>query len=69
LEIVSSRDAILVFGITVTMLAAQWQMRNDGLATFWQKLPGWGRSVVLAALLISLIMAPGNDRAFIYFQF
>jgi hypothetical protein len=34
-----------------------------------ERLPWWMRSVLLATMLFAIITMPGEDRAFIYFQF
>lgn len=69
LEVLRRREAFVVVGITAAMLAGHWLMRENGLGHLWQKVPWWGRSIILAVMLLLVILAPGNDRAFIYFQF
>ncbi|MEO8620103.1 MAG: MBOAT family O-acyltransferase [bacterium] len=62
-------SVVAVVGVTGLLLAAHWWMRDSSLEARWQSMPWWGRSAVLATLLLSLALVPGDDRAFIYFQF
>jgi hypothetical protein len=32
-------------------------------------IPWWLRSAALAVIFLTLVLAPGEERAFIYFQF
>lgn len=55
--------------LTVFMLAGQWLLRDLDFRAALSPIPWWLRSAALAALFISLALAPGEERAFIYFQF
>ena len=57
---------LIVIGAVV---CGQWFLRNTGIKQVMERLPWWLRAVILAALLITLAVAPGDDRAFLYFQF
>jgi D-alanyl-lipoteichoic acid acyltransferase DltB (MBOAT superfamily) len=55
--------------ITVAMLMMHWRLRDssiEGAVSMW---PQWKRIAVLTFLLIAIALAPGDERAFIYFQF
>jgi hypothetical protein len=65
----STRDTALVLGVTALILAGQWVLRNSTLEQVADRVPWWARSALLLFLLLSLILARGDDRAFIYFQF
>ena len=67
--VLGASSAIAVVGITALLVATHWWMRDSSLEARWQRLPWWGRSALLATLLVSLALVPGDDRAFIYFQF
>jgi alginate O-acetyltransferase complex protein AlgI len=67
--VLGTTSVIAVVGITASLVGAHWWMRDRSLEARWQSLPWWGRSTVLAVLLLSLALVPGDDRAFIYFQF
>lgn len=65
-----SPDAIAVAWITFALLVAcQWRMRDHSLESLWNQMPGWLRIAVLAGMLSAICLLPGEDRAFIYFQF
>lgn len=61
----------LEFALTATlfMLVGNVLMRERSLAGVTDRLPWWGRSVLLAVMLVAIALSPGNDRAFLYFQF
>ncbi len=58
-----------VLGVTLTLLAFHAALRDTRPEQLWGRIPWWGRSFALASLLLCLILAQGEDRAFIYFQF
>jgi alginate O-acetyltransferase complex protein AlgI len=64
-----SANVITVGAITVLLLGAHWSMRDSSLEERWEGLRWSSRSVLLAGLLIALALVPGENRAFIYFQF
>jgi alginate O-acetyltransferase complex protein AlgI len=49
--------------------AFQWKSRNEDLDTTFDRFGSVIRTVILAGMLIALLFAPGDNRAFIYFQF
>ena len=59
----------IVVWLTVAMLAGQWWMRDRTLEQVGERLPRWSVVGALVFMWICLAMAPGDDRAFIYFQF
>ncbi len=59
----------LALAATFLMLVGNHFMRERTFVGTAHLLPWWGRSVVLAALMIAIALTPGNDRAFLYFQF
>ena len=62
-------NVVYVAGITAVLLGVHWWMRDSSLEVRWSAIPWWARSAVLATILLSLALVPGDDRAFIYFQF
>jgi D-alanyl-lipoteichoic acid acyltransferase DltB (MBOAT superfamily) len=68
-HLVSRVEVVTVLCITATMLAAHWLLRHTSLEHTVDRLPWWLRALALALLMVSLALAPGDDRAFIYFQF
>ena len=67
--LVSRGEALRVIGITLALLTSHWLLRDSSLEHAFERLPWNLRATTLALLLVSLILAPGDDRAFIYFQF
>lgn len=59
-------EVVVVMGL---LLLFHWMLRSVTLEEAAARAPWWIRSAVLALLLISLILLPGEERAFIYFQF
>lgn len=69
LEMLSPLRVYSVLALTAGTLATHWLLRDTSLESVWATTPVWTRSAALAGLLISVMMAPGTERAFIYFQF
>jgi len=55
--------------LTALTLLAHAKLRHGGLEDLVQVTPAWARSLGLTALLVSIVLWSGEDRAFIYFQF
>ncbi|MDD3619130.1 MAG: MBOAT family O-acyltransferase [Desulfobulbaceae bacterium] len=55
--------------ITVLLLGGHWYLRDRDFKATLALMPWWLRSAVVAVLLLALTLVPGDDRAFIYFQF
>lgn len=51
------------------ILVVHWLLRNRTLEDVAKEIPAWLLSIVLAAMIVAILMTPGEDRAFIYFQF
>ena len=60
---------VLVALVTAAMLATQWALRERTLEEVARRMPWTLRAAVLAALIAAICTAPGEERAFIYFQF
>ncbi len=57
---------LIIYGL---LMGFHWNLRNSSLESLTENLPWWIRTVVIASLLISIALAPVDERAFIYFQF
>ncbi len=66
LDRVESGRALTVVAL---MLAGHWMLRDSSLEALWSKLPTVARAGILSCLLLCLVLNPGDDRAFLYFQF
>jgi hypothetical protein len=60
---------VLAMGVAGLLLIAQWIFRERDVEKIWTQIPVALRAIVLAALLLAIVFIPGEDRAFIYFQF
>ncbi|MBI5397766.1 MAG: MBOAT family protein [Verrucomicrobia bacterium] len=47
----------------------QYLVRDSSLRSVAERMPWWLRGLVLALMIVALFVTPGEDRAFIYFQF
>ncbi len=61
--------ALGVLLINAGLVATHVACRNLAPADLWRRIPWPGRAALLATALITLALVPGEDRAFIYFQF
>lgn len=59
-------EVLVVVG---SMLALHWIARDMSLEDIALKTPWWVRSVAISFMLTCIVTLPGEDRAFIYFQF
>ncbi len=66
---IGQEDLIITVGVMGTMLLLQWLLRDTTLEAVAQRTPGWVKSLLLALMLFCVAISPGEDRAFIYFQF
>jgi D-alanyl-lipoteichoic acid acyltransferase DltB (MBOAT superfamily) len=62
LQVVAS---LAIFAI----LVVHWLMRHRSLSDVVGILPGWVHSILIAAMLFSIVTISGKQSAFIYFQF
>ena len=62
-------NALLVVLVTLGLLFSHWMLRDDSIEGSWSRLPVPMRVLALSAMLIAIVLSPGEDRAFIYFQF
>jgi molybdopterin biosynthesis enzyme MoaB len=68
-SLLSASQLVVVAVVTGSLLAFHWLMRNSSLEHAWQRSPIWFRAATIAVLLFLIVLSPGDDRAFIYFQF
>ena len=68
-NLLAPSEITIVFSLTAVLMTTHWFMRNTSLEAIAAKIP-WGlRALIISFMIISLVLAPGEDRAFIYFQF
>jgi D-alanyl-lipoteichoic acid acyltransferase DltB (MBOAT superfamily) len=68
-SLLSRVDAAIVLFVTAALFSIQWALRDGTIEFHAQRLSWWLRSVALAGMLLALVATPGDNRAFIYFQF
>jgi D-alanyl-lipoteichoic acid acyltransferase DltB (MBOAT superfamily) len=69
LSILRPVEVANIVGLTAALLACHWLLRDSSLEELCQRIPWWLRSVCLAVFCLTILLVPGEDRAFIYFQF
>ncbi len=68
-NLVRPTEALMVIVVNLALFAGHWILRDSSLEAVAKKISWKLRAVILAAILLTLILSPGEDRAFIYFQF
>jgi alginate O-acetyltransferase complex protein AlgI len=58
-----------VLAVTGLMVGTHWLMRDTTWEALFRQMAAPLRAVLLAGILILIVLAPGEVRAFIYFQF
>ncbi|HXF47127.1 MAG TPA: MBOAT family O-acyltransferase [Burkholderiaceae bacterium] len=66
---VSQADVLITATVMAGLLTAHWMLRDSTLEHVTSRIPVWVRVPVLALMLLAIFLSPGEDRAFIYFQF
>ena len=66
---VRGADAAKVAAVMCGTILLQWRVRDQTMRSIAMGMPWWARVLILAAMIVALFVAPGEDRAFIYFQF
>jgi hypothetical protein len=69
LDLVPRAEAVSVLTTVLALLVGHWLLRNASLEEGVQRMPWWLRTAWIAGMLVLLALTPGDDRAFIYFQF
>jgi len=62
-------DYLVVLGVTIGLLTWHWLMRDLSFEELADRAPWWLWSIALAAMMLTLALQTGDNRAFIYFQF
>lgn len=69
LAIADLRDVFVVSGVILALLGTHWFMRNKEFGSAIKQLPWPAIAAILAAMLIAIVLSPGEERDFIYFEF
>ena len=62
-------DYLVVLGVTLGLWTWHWRMRDSSFEELADRVPWWLWSLALAAMILTLALQTGDNRAFIYFQF
>ena len=68
-RVVGKLDMLIVGGTMSTMLFIHWVLRDTTLEQAVACTPAVLLVGLNAAMLVAVVMMPGEDRAFLYFQF
>ena len=62
-------SALILVSIIVVMFGWHWLMRETSLDQLARRTPRWLKIAAVALMLITIVLVPIEERAFIYFQF
>lgn len=63
------RDVVVVSAVLAALLGTHWFMRNREFGSALKRLPWPVIGLILGAMLIAILLSPGEERDFIYFEF
>jgi D-alanyl-lipoteichoic acid acyltransferase DltB (MBOAT superfamily) len=66
---VSQADLLITVTVMAGLLTAHWILRDTTIEHVVARIPVWVRVSALALMILAIFLSPGEDRAFIYFQF
>ena len=69
IALLGSWDLLVTGGCVGTILLAHWMLRETSLEAAVSRVPVPVLAAANAAMLAAVLMMPGEDRAFLYFQF
>lgn len=55
--------------VLILMLTIHWMLKDSSLEEAFSRVPVWVQPVLLVVLMLAIVLMPGDNRAFIYFQF
>jgi alginate O-acetyltransferase complex protein AlgI len=69
ITLVNASKIAVVLVLIAGLLLSHWWLRHSSLEALAAKLPWWVVALALLVMILVLSLIPGDDRAFIYFQF
>jgi alginate O-acetyltransferase complex protein AlgI len=69
IDLYTTTQAVCAIFIICFLLIFHWLMRNSSLEEVAAKLPWWVTYCVLLIMILSIILIPGENQAYVYFQF
>ncbi len=68
-ELLSKLEVLTVVVVIASLLATHWFMRNRSFETVFKGLSWPVAGLILGTMLIAIVLSPGEERDFIYFEF
>ena len=67
--ILGKAEIFTVVAVIASLLTTHWFMRNRSFESVFKGLPWQLAGLILAAMLTAIVLSPGEERDFIYFEF
>ncbi len=67
--LISTLNSWIVLLTVAAIVASHWLLRDTSLEQIVERLPWWLTALAIALMTMFIFTMPGEDRAFIYFQF
>jgi len=68
-QLLRNAEVFTVVGVIASLLATHWFMRNKSFESVFKGLSWPVAGLILGAMLIAIVLSPGEERDFIYFEF
>lgn len=68
-QLLGGAEILTVVAVIVSLLATHWFMRNRSFETVFKGLSWPVAGLILGAMLAAIVLSPGEERDFIYFEF
>ena len=68
-ELLGGSEVLTVVAVIVSLLATHWFMRDRSFESVFKGLSWPVVGLILGAMLIAIVLSPGEERDFIYFEF
>jgi alginate O-acetyltransferase complex protein AlgI len=68
-ELLGGIEVLTVLAVITSLLATHWFMRNRSFESVFKGLSWQVAGLILGAMLIAIVLSPGEERDFIYFEF
>jgi len=68
-ELLGGIEVLTVVTVVVSLLATHWFMRDRSFESVFKGLSWPVVGLILGAMLIAIVLSPGEERDFIYFEF
>ncbi len=69
LAVINVSQVWTVLGLIAALLGMHWFMREREFGAMLKNLPWQALGLILAAMIVAILLSPGEERDFIYFEF